>query len=35
VLEVETNAVSQTATVTFDPGRTSLAELRGWVTERR
>ena len=33
VLEVEVNPVAQTATVVFDPGRTSLAELRGWVTE--
>ncbi|HEX9064871.1 MAG TPA: heavy metal translocating P-type ATPase [Streptosporangiaceae bacterium] len=33
VLEVEVNAVSQTATVTFDPDRTSLAELRRWVTD--
>src|SRR6516225_8924203 len=33
VLEVEVNAVAQTATVVFDPGQTSLAELRGWVTE--
>src|SRR5690348_9671370 len=33
VLEVEVNPVAQTATVVFDPGRTSLPELRGWVTE--
>ncbi len=33
VLEVEVNPVAQTATVVFDPRRTSLAELRGWVTE--
>jgi len=33
VLEVEANPVAQTATVVFDPGCTSLAELRGWVTE--
>lgn len=33
VLGVEVNPVAQTATVVFDPGRTSLAELRGWVTE--
>jgi Cu2+-exporting ATPase len=33
VLEVEVNAVAQTATVVFDPGQTSLAELREWVTE--
>ncbi|MHA4776592.1 heavy metal translocating P-type ATPase [Streptomyces sp. MSC1_001] len=33
VLDVEVNAVAQSATVVFDPSRTSLAELRGWVTE--
>lgn len=33
VLEVEVNPVAQSATVVFDPRRTSLAELRGWVTE--
>ena len=33
VLEVEANAVSQTATVTFDPAVTSVAELRRWVEE--
>ncbi|WP_328690319.1 heavy metal translocating P-type ATPase [Streptomyces phaeochromogenes] len=33
VLEVEVNPVSETATVVFDPNRTSLAELRGWVEE--
>jgi P-type Cu2+ transporter len=31
VESVEANAVSQTATVTFDPSRTSVAELRRWV----
>ncbi len=31
VLNVEANAVSQTATVTFDPARTDIAELEGWV----
>ena len=30
---VEANAVSQTATVTFDPAVTSVAELRRWVEE--
>jgi P-type Cu2+ transporter len=30
---VEANPVAQTATVTFDPDVTSLAELRGWVQE--
>src|SRR5215211_5097625 len=33
VLDVEANAVAQTATVVFDPRRTSLAELRRWVEE--
>ncbi len=32
VLEVEVNPVGQTATVVFDSRRTSLAELREWVT---
>jgi Cu2+-exporting ATPase len=31
VLDVEANAVTQTATVTFDPDRTSVADLRAWV----
>jgi len=30
---VAANPVSQTATVTFDPSRTSVADLRQWVTE--
>ncbi|MFJ3976477.1 heavy metal translocating P-type ATPase [Streptomyces sp. NPDC090021] len=33
VLDVEVNPVAQSANVVFDPRRTSLAELRGWVTE--
>lgn len=33
VLDVETNPVAQTATVVYDPRRTSLAELRNWVTD--
>ena len=33
VLDVEVNAVAQTATVVFDPTRTSVAQLRGWVEE--
>lgn len=33
VLAVEVNPVAQAATVVFDPRRTSLAELRRWVTE--
>ncbi|WP_051718225.1 heavy metal translocating P-type ATPase [Streptomyces megasporus] len=33
VLEVEVNPVAQSATVVFDPRRTSLAELRRWVIE--
>lgn len=31
VLEVQVNAVAQTATVTFDPQRTSVADLAAWV----
>ncbi|MEX2646231.1 MAG: heavy metal translocating P-type ATPase, partial [Gaiellaceae bacterium] len=33
VLSVEANPVAQTATVGFDPGRTSVDELRRWVEE--
>jgi Cu2+-exporting ATPase len=33
VLAVEANPVAQTATVTFDPAATSVAELRRWVEE--
>ncbi|NBM20718.1 cation-translocating P-type ATPase [Streptomyces sp. GC420] len=33
VLEAEVNPVAQSATVVFDPRRTSLAELRRWVEE--
>jgi P-type Cu2+ transporter len=33
VLEVEANPVAQTATVTFDPAETSVAELTSWVEE--
>jgi P-type Cu2+ transporter len=33
VLDVEVNPVAQSATVVFDPRRTSLAELRRWVEE--
>ena len=33
VLGVEANAVSQTATVTFDPARTGIAELEEWVRD--
>ncbi|MBF6180348.1 copper-translocating P-type ATPase [Nocardia otitidiscaviarum] len=33
VLAVEPNPVAQTATVTFDPHRTSVAELTGWVRD--
>ncbi|HZY28283.1 MAG TPA: heavy-metal-associated domain-containing protein, partial [Jiangellaceae bacterium] len=33
VLAVEANPVAQTATVTYDPVRTSLAELAGWVRD--
>ena len=31
VIAVDANPVAQTATVTFDPDLTSIAELRGWV----
>jgi len=33
VLEVDANPVAQTATVTYDPGETSIEDLRRWVTE--
>ncbi|NLD78285.1 MAG: heavy metal translocating P-type ATPase, partial [Acidimicrobiales bacterium] len=33
VQSVEANAVSQTATVTFDPVKTDLTALQGWVRE--
>src|SRR5215217_1666426 len=33
VLAVEANPVSQTATVTYDPDETSVAELAGWVRD--
>jgi Cu2+-exporting ATPase len=33
VLAVQANPVAQTATVSFDPERTSVAELRRWVQE--
>src|SRR5215203_3128540 len=33
VLAVDANPVGQTATVTFDPARTSIEELRRWVEE--
>jgi len=33
VLEVSANPASQTANVTFDPEKTSLADLRRWVEE--
>jgi Cu2+-exporting ATPase len=33
VLAVEANAVSQTANVTYDPDRTDIAELSGWVRD--
>jgi copper chaperone CopZ len=33
VVEVEANPVAQTATVTYDPTRTSVAELAGWVRD--
>lgn len=33
VEEVEANPVAQTATVTYDPDRTSVEELRDWIIE--
>src|SRR6266545_4188680 len=33
VLAVDANPVAQTATVTFDPDATSIADLRGWVED--
>ena len=33
VLEVVASAVSQTATVTYDPDSTNVAELSGWVRD--
>jgi len=33
VVDVEANPVAQTATVTFDPATTSVAELAAWVEE--
>ena len=33
VLDVESNPVAQTATVRYDPARTSLTELRDWVRD--
>src|SRR5919108_244045 len=33
VERVEANPVAQTATVTYDPARTSVAELRRWIQE--
>src|SRR5690349_1188763 len=33
VLTVDANPVAQTATVTYDPNRTDLTELRGWVRD--
>lgn len=33
VLRVEANPVSQTANVTYDPARTSIKDLTGWVRE--
>nr|MBA2560109.1 heavy metal translocating P-type ATPase [Propionibacteriales bacterium] len=33
VLTVEANPSAQTATVTYDPGATSVEELAGWITD--
>jgi len=33
VVSVDANAVAQTATVSFDPNRTSIRELRDWIRD--
>ncbi len=33
VLSIDANPVAQTATVTYDPGQTSVADLAGWVRD--
>src|SRR5215216_3492891 len=33
VLQVEANPVAQTATISYDPSETSVAELAGWVRD--
>ena len=33
VIDAEANALSQTATITFDPTRTTLEELQAWIRE--
>src|SRR5688572_588172 len=33
VLEIEANPVAQTATVTYDPATTSIADLSGWIRD--
>src|SRR5215217_6958728 len=33
VLQVEANPVAQTATISYDPSQTSVAELAGWVRD--
>src|SRR6478672_8679940 len=33
VMAVDANPVSQTATVTYDPARTTIAALAGWVRD--
>lgn len=33
VISVDANPIAQTATVTYDPKRTSISELRDWVRE--
>src|SRR5829696_4952202 len=33
VLQVDVNPVAQTATVTYDAGRTSIAQLSGWIRD--
>jgi Cu2+-exporting ATPase len=33
VVHIDANPVTQTATIVFDPGQVSIAELRGWVRD--
>jgi Cu2+-exporting ATPase len=33
ITAVDANAVAQTATVTFDPSRTSVEQISGWITD--
>ena len=33
VVSVDANPVAQTATITYDPARTTVAELAGWIRD--